>query len=107
MIDMTNEEQLALDFQHQTAAWNLGEGFRHHDMDKLAKMTSAQRASQADARWALFQHVDAMWTDAKRAGHEPADNPEQYNAVAAMRDLAAALFFNNAQDAQSKAGDQV
>lgn len=54
----------------------------------------------------LFEYVDAMWDAAKAAGKRPADNPTQFNAVAAMRDLTSDLYLGHSQQAQQQAGDE-
>lgn len=73
--------------RHQYAVVDLIDGFTAHDTAGLAALTPQQRASQAAARGELAAYVDDMWTEFKRRGLHPADHPEQYNAVAALRDL--------------------
>lgn len=53
----------------------------------------------------MFDFFDHLWDELKRRGLRPADHPEQYNAVAAMRDLTSHLYFGAVKDAQHAAGD--
>lgn len=87
----------------EAAVLLLTDAFRRHDVDRLANMTPAQRAEQADARRVLFEYVDAMWDEAKAAGKRPDDDPD-FDAVTAMRDLTFDLYFGHIHPAQRRAG---
>ncbi|MFC4951043.1 hypothetical protein [Pseudonocardia sp. GCM10023141] len=91
--------------RHQSAAGELTDDFYRHDMARLATLTTTQRAAQARARQELAEYVDALWDDLKLRGLRPADHPDQFNAVAAMRDLTNSLYSANALNAQHAAGD--
>lgn len=90
--------------EHQTMAIALIDAFWPYDLAALAALTPAQRAVQLQARWALYEHVDAIWEDAKNRGLNPAILPE-WNVVAGLRDLTAALHATTMQ-AQAEAGDE-
>lgn len=76
--------------EHQTMAIALVDAFEAYDLAALRALTPAQRAEQLRARWALYEHVDAIWEDAKSRGLNPAVLPE-WNVGAGLRDLTAAL----------------
>lgn len=54
----------------------------------------------------MFDFFDHMWDELKHHGLRPADHPEQYNAVAAMRDLTNHLYFGSVKETQHAAGDE-
>ncbi len=88
---------------HQDAVIDLLNDFHEHDMTALAGLSPAQRADQLAARQRLCDYVEAIWDEAKERGLSPADLPE-YNAVAAMRDLANELVAHTVQ-AQETVGE--
>ncbi len=91
--------------RHQMAAIDLLNAFHEHDMAALAGLSTAQRGEQFAARQRLCHYVDAIWDGAKARGLSPADLPE-YNAVAAMRDLANELV-DHAVQARLDAGEEL
>lgn len=92
-------------YRHQRAAGELTDAFHRHDMSRLEALTATQRATQAQARHELARYIDALWDDLKRRGLRPADNPDEYNAVAAMRDLMSSLYFGSILSVQQGACD--
>jgi hypothetical protein len=92
-------------YRHQSAAGELTDDVYQHDLTRLATLTTPHRAAQARARQELAEYVDALWDDLKLRGLRPADHPDQYNAVAAMRNLTNSRYFANALNAQPPAGD--
>lgn len=90
--------------EHQTMAIALIDAFEPYDLAALRALTPAQRDEQLQARWALYEHVDAIWEDAKSRGLNPAILPE-WNVVAGLRDLTAALHAMTMQ-AQAEADDE-
>jgi len=93
------------DLDHQGMALELIDGFVKHDQAGLDALDAAGRATQAQARWALYLYVDKIWEKAKREGLHPADRPG-WSVVAGLRDLTNALWVES-QEAQSRAGDDV
>lgn len=85
---------------------DLIDSLHEHGMAALAVMTPAQRAALARARQAMFDFFDHMWDELKHHGLRPADHPEQYNAVAAMRDLTNHLYFGSVKETHHAAGDE-
>lgn len=98
-VDQEQDEGHDLQF----AAIDIANAFHEHDMAALARLSPAQRAEQAQARRALWRHVDAMWDWFKEQGLSPADLP-QYDSVAALRDLSGELHAHAVQ-AQADAGE--
>jgi hypothetical protein len=89
---------------HQFAAIDMLNDFSDHDLTRLSLLTADERAKQRTIRWALFEHVDAIWDAAKARGLSPADLSE-FASVAAMRDIASELVAN-VEQVQENAGDQ-
>jgi hypothetical protein len=91
-------------WEHQSMAIALVDAFDAYDQAVLAALTPAQRAEQLEARWTLYQYVDAIWEDAKDRGLDPAVRPE-WNVIAGLRDLTGALF-EQVNQARADAGDE-
>ncbi|MEU7823057.1 hypothetical protein [Catellatospora sp. NPDC049133] len=88
---------------HQGMAIDLADAFAEHDQAALAALDTAARAAQHAARTTLYEYVDSMWENAKRAGLNPATMPE-WSVVAGLRDLTSALM-DQAFQAQVAAGE--
>ncbi len=89
--------------EHQFAAIEILNAFHDHDEKALTELNAHGRAEQLEARQVFYDYVDAIWEQAKGAGLSPADLPE-FDAVAALRDLAAELV-SNAEQARANAGE--
>ncbi|MDQ4104948.1 MAG: hypothetical protein M3186_14990 [Actinomycetota bacterium] len=76
--------------EHQLTVHELADAFGPFDRARLARMSDADRVSQLDARQRLYDYVDGLWADIKRAGERPAVG-EKYQAIAAMRELTGVL----------------
>ena len=90
--------------EHQSMAIALADAFDAYDRTALAALAPAQRAEQMEARWALYQYIDAIWEDAKHRGLNPAEDPE-WQVIAGLRDLTDALH-GQAIQVQADAGDE-
>lgn len=76
--------------EHQHIALDLADAFGPFDRARLVRMSQAGRASQLDARQLLYDYVDGLWADVRRAGERPGVG-EKYQAIAAMRELTGVL----------------
>jgi hypothetical protein len=96
---MTTTEQVpdgTDDFaQTHATARSLVDAIRDLDQEALAALSPEKRQVQLEARQAMYDHFDRLWTDAKRLGLEPGMH-EEWAGVAALRDLASALWTNAA-----------
>ncbi|SKD35732.1 Uncharacterised protein [Mycobacteroides abscessus subsp. massiliense] len=75
------------DHDHQQHIGPIQDGFLAHDEALLQRLSKEDLEKQRQARWELYKHVDRIWEEAKHNGKEPADNYQEWNAVAALRDL--------------------
>jgi hypothetical protein len=75
---------------NQDTASDLADAFGSFDRARLIRMSETDRVSQLDARQLLYEYLNALWADIERAGERP-DVGEKYQAIAAMRELIAAL----------------
>lgn len=80
------------DYRFQEVTAELAEAFSRFDKRALESLSEDGLDAQFAARNALSDHFDLIRQAAKRAGHRPGDNPEVWNSVAAMRDLASDLL---------------
>ncbi len=76
--------------EHQRTAHGLADAFGPFDRARLVRMSEAGRADQLQARQLLYDYVDGLWADIKRAGERPAVG-DKYQAIAAMRELTGML----------------
>jgi hypothetical protein len=77
---------------HQGMAIELIDAFHDHDTAALAELSPAEREAQYQARWTLYQYIDALWEGAKERGLNPAILPD-WKGVAGMRDIANTLWM--------------
>lgn len=75
---------------NQDTASDLADAFGPFDRARLIRMNETDRVGQLDARQLLYEYLNALWADIERAGERP-DVGEKYQAIAAMRELIAAL----------------
>jgi hypothetical protein len=76
--------------EHQRTVHDLADAFGRFDRARLVRMSEAGRAGQLEARQLLYDYVDGLWADVKRAGESPAVG-DKYQAIAAMRELTGML----------------
>jgi hypothetical protein len=76
--------------EHQHTVHDLADAFGQFDRARLVRMSEAGRAGQLEARQLLYDYVDGLWADVKRAGESPAVG-DKYQAIAAMRELTGML----------------
>ena len=74
--------------QHVSA---IAEDVRIHDRAALARLPSDQLREQALARQQIYEHVRAVWEQAKADGLNPAVQPE-WASVAMLCDLTGDLW---------------
>lgn len=79
------------DLDHQDMALEVIDAFTAIDDEGLAALGDTDLAAQVRARKVLYDYVDRLWENAKKAGLNPAVRPE-WNVVAGMRDLTENLW---------------